>query len=97
VDGAAAALLAQVLGLTTTAFTAAELLSQLQLVSRSCAIASLQQLLSTATTWSSSCTVAYRYTDAGDVAHLLCSQRSSSLSYAIVVSVAKFLQLVCPL
>jgi len=50
---------------------------------------------STARVWFSSCTVAYRCTHAGNVAHLLCSQRSSPLSYTIVVSVADFLQPIC--
>ena len=43
----------------------------------------------------SSCTVAYRCTHAGHVAHMLCSQRNSPLSCTIVVSVADFLQPIC--
>jgi len=71
---------------TTTAFTAAELMSQLQMVSHSYAIAPKSTAASTATMWFSSCTVAYRCTHAGNDAHLLWSQRSSSLSCQIVVT-----------
>ncbi|DBA79714.1 TPA: hypothetical protein ACH3X1_008382 [Trebouxia sp. C0004] len=53
--------------------------AQLQLVSRSCAISSIQQLLQQQLF--SSCTLAHRYTHAGNGAYVLCSQCSNSQLY----------------